>query len=108
MFGLSMQRQALYEKINRRVWKMIDQGLVDEIKSLNGIPLGRTAQYLIGVREIQRHLRGEYLLEKAIEDIRLNTRHLAKRQMTWFKKDPRVQWIDITNGMKSWEKIFEN
>lgn len=95
MFGLSMERQALYERINQRVLKMIDQGLIDEIKSLDGIGLSQTARYLIGVREIQSHLAGELSLDEAIEKIQLNTRHLAKRQMTWFKKDERIEWVEV-------------
>lgn len=96
MFGLSMERQTLYDRINLRVLKMIQDGLVDEVKSLEGLPLSRTAQYLIGVREIQGYLRGEYSLEHAVEAIQLNTRHLAKRQMTWFKKDERVEWVETS------------
>lgn len=95
-FGLRLERSELYDRINRRVGSMMDQGLVEEIRSLDPLVLSQTARFLIGVREIQEYLRGSCDRSEAVERIQLNTRHLAKRQMTWFSKDQRIEWIDVT------------
>ena len=93
IFGISMERLALYDRINRRVLKMIEDGLIVEIQSLDDKNLSQTARYLIGVREIQGFLKGEWDLNHAVERMQLTTRHLAKRQMTWFRRDERIEWI---------------
>ena len=85
-------RDILYERINLRVDIMIEQGLVQEVKSLP--ELGSTARQAIGYKEILNHLEGRVSLEQAIEDIKINTRRYAKRQLTWFKRIPNIKWID--------------
>jgi len=89
--GLELPRQELYQKINERVCTMIEAGLVEEVKSLQ--PLQQlNALQTVGYKEVFDYLNGFVSLNKAIELIQLNTRHYAKRQITWFKKDSSIQW----------------
>jgi len=95
IMGLNQDRQKLYERINNRVDEMFEEGIVEEVKALSQKNLSRTASYLIGVKEILGHFAGEYDLEQAKHLMKLNTRHFAKRQLTWFRKDKRIQWVDV-------------
>ena len=92
--GLQRPREELYSRINRRVLDMIDAGLEDEVRTL--IPY-RECQALqtVGYKEMFKYLDGEYSLEEAVRLIQLNTRHYAKRQMTWWRRDPDIRWIDL-------------
>ena len=93
IFGLNRPRQELYERIEARVEQMFENGLVEEIKSLENRNWSKTAQNIIGVREVLGYLKKEYDLKRAKELMKLNTRHLAKKQLTWFRKDQRIEWI---------------
>jgi tRNA dimethylallyltransferase len=95
IFALTRERAELYERINRRVDEMMAAGLIEEIKKLSRKELSLTAARVIGVKEVDGYLKGEYDIERAKYLIKLNTRHLAKRQMTWFRKDKRLEWIMI-------------
>lgn len=95
IFCLTRQREELYELINQRVEKMFRDGLVKEIKALSNKNLSLTGQRIIGVREVQGYLKGEYGLEQAKELLKMNTRRFAKRQLTWFRKDKRLNWLTI-------------
>ena len=92
--GLQRPREELYSRINRRVLEMIDAGLEDEVRTL--IPY-RECQALqtVGYKEMFKYLDGEYSLEEAVRLIQLNTRHYAKRQLTWWRRDPDIRWIDL-------------
>lgn len=94
--GLQVDPEILRGRINRRVDKMVDAGLVDEVKSLldKGFRDGITAQQAIGYKEIVRALDGEISLDEAIEEIKASTRRYAKRQRTWFRKDRRIHWLN--------------
>lgn len=94
IFGLNKDRQALYNAIDARVEKMFRQGLVKEVKRLLKKKLSRTAIQAIGISEINGYLEGNYSLSDAKELIKKNTRHYAKRQLTWFRKDRRIYWIE--------------
>jgi len=90
--GLELPREQLYQNINHRVDEMTKQGLLDEVKGL--IPLRKlNALQTVGYSELFKYLDGSIILEEAIEEIRKNTRHYAKRQMTWFRKDPSIKWF---------------
>lgn len=104
--GLFKPREELYRRIEERVDEMIKQGLVDEVKGLleKGYGPELNSMKAIGYREIIRYLMGEISLEGAIRLIKLHTRHFAKRQMTWFKKDPEVQWVRYPDEV---DRIFE-
>jgi tRNA dimethylallyltransferase len=95
--GLRREKEAESKRINLRVKRMIEQGLLDEVKSLlaESTPLSRQARMAIGYAEMIDHLEGKLSLDEAIEKIKINTRQLAKAQRTWFKTFRNVNWIDI-------------
>lgn len=103
IFGLNMQRAALYRKIDGRVDLMFDEGIVNEAKGLLGRGLSLTASQALGYKEVFGYLRGEYDLEEAKRLIKRNTRHFAKRQLTWFRRDKRVEWIMLDENFDSEE-----
>ena len=96
-YGLNWDRKVLYENIEHRVDEMIKAGLVDEVKGIIGMGFNKQLNSLntVGYKEIISCLEGEITLERAIELIKRNTRRYAKRQMTWFRKDRRIKWIDV-------------
>lgn len=95
VFGLKWPRQKLYDRINRRVDRMIEQGLVKELESILKAGHSKELQSLntVGYQEIIKYLDGEWTLDKAIEKIKTSTRRYAKRQMTWYKRWDFVQWL---------------
>ncbi len=98
MIGLTFDnRDLLYQRINDRVDKMIVDGLVDEVKSLMNIEgfYQSTAADGIGYKEIRSYIIGEITLSQAIEQIKQNTRRYAKRQITWFRRNPQIHWIAV-------------
>ena len=97
IIGLRREKADASSRINKRVKKMIDAGLVDEVKSLldDEKPLGKQARCAIGYAEIIEHLNGQTSLDDAIELIKINSRRLAKGQRTWFKTFQNVHWLDI-------------
>jgi len=98
IFGLLRPRNQLYARINQRVEKMFDEGLVSEVKKLLQKTLGLTAQYAIGIRELSGYFSHLYSLDKAKELVKRNTRRYAKRQLCWFRKDKRILWIDVNDN----------
>nr|WP_311565464.1 tRNA (adenosine(37)-N6)-dimethylallyltransferase MiaA [Peptoniphilus grossensis] len=94
--GLNMDRAKLYQKINQRVDKMIDLGLVDEVKNLLDEGLDKYSQSLkaIGYKEVISYLDGEIDFDEMVDLIKKNSRHYAKRQLTWFRRDKRIKWFD--------------
>ncbi len=95
-FVLTMDRERLYKRIDERVDKMFDVGLVDEVKALKdmGLTKNMTSMQGIGYKEVLAYLDGKMSLEEAKEKVKLNTRHFAKRQMTWFKREKNVIYVD--------------
>ena len=95
-FVLNPPRDILYERINQRVDIMVEKGLLKEVKSLKQMGLSKHNIYMqgIGYKEIIEYLEGDVSLETAIENIKQNTRHMAKRQVTWFKREKDVIYID--------------
>jgi tRNA dimethylallyltransferase len=100
MVGLTMARPRLYERIDARVDAQIAAGLVEETRRLlaQGIPPQAPSMQTIGYREIAAWLRGEYEFPEAVRRIKQNTRRYAKRQLTWFRRDPRIVWVDATDA----------
>jgi tRNA dimethylallyltransferase len=96
--GLSMDRAVLHDRIAARVESMWEQGWVDEVRGLldGGLAEGKTASRAIGYAQIQRHLNGELTAAEAKEETTIRTRQFARRQDTWFRRDPRIHWIDGT------------
>lgn len=95
MFGLNMDRKVLYKRIDDRVEKMFSKGLVDEARYLTGQNLSLTASQALGYKEVFGFLRNEYGLDEAKRLIKRNTRRYAKRQLTWFRRDKRIEWIIV-------------
>lgn len=96
MIGLNTERKYLYGNIDKRVNEMIEKGLLDEVRALyeKGYSKCNSVTQAIGYKELVRYLDGEITLDESIEEIKKNTRHLAKKQLTWFKADSRINWID--------------
>ena len=93
--GLEMPRPLLYERINQRVLNMVEEGLENEVKTL--IPkLHLNALQTVGYIEWVPFFNGDITKERVIDLIQQNTRHYAKRQMTWFKKDPEIKWYQAS------------
>ncbi len=91
--GLTAQRETIYNRINARVDQMIDSGLVDEARVLYG-NRERNALQTVGYRELFAYFDGIISKEEAVLEIKKNTRRFAKRQQTWFKKNPAIHWFD--------------
>ncbi len=94
-FGLRWPRPLLAKRIAERVHRMIDSGLVAEVESLAAGPVSRTARQALGYKEILEYLSGACSLEAAIETTITRTRQFAVRQERWFRRDPRIRWINI-------------
>lgn len=96
-FVLTMERKKLYERIDRRVDNMMEQGLLEEVLALRsaGIPRDGTSMQGIGYRQLYGYLEGEYSLEEAVRLIKRDTRHFAKRQLTWFRREKDVHWVEV-------------
>lgn len=95
--ALTMDRQKLYGRIEERVDKMIGDGLVEEVERLLEMGYGRglNSMQALGYKEIAAYLQGDITMEEAVRILKRDTRHYAKRQLTWFRRDGRIFWIDI-------------
>lgn len=95
-FVLTLPRDALYERIDRRVDQMMADGLEDEVRRLRaeGVQRGMTSMQGLGYREMMDYLDGTITREEAVSRIKRNTRHFAKRQLTWFRREKDVIWLD--------------
>jgi tRNA dimethylallyltransferase len=97
----SIDREYLYSRINNRVDIMMQQGFLDEVRSLNNNKLSSTAAQAIGYRQLNNYLAGKISLDEAIEQIKQESRRYAKRQITWFKRDKSIIWHNIdTNNFE--------
>lgn len=94
-FVLNVPRELLYRRIDERVDEMIKNGLLDEVKALKsrGCRRGMVSMQGLGYKEILAYLEGEYPLEEAVRILKRDTRHFAKRQLTWFRREPEVVWV---------------
>lgn len=95
-FVLNAPRELLYERIDRRVDEMLEEGLVEEVRRLKemGYQKGMVSMQGLGYKEILSYLEGEYPLEEAVRILKRDTRHFAKRQLTWFRREPEVTWVN--------------
>src|SRR6056297_1367447 len=106
--GLTRNRQELYDRINKRVEMMVENGLLKEAKEIfNKYDLDKksTARQAIGYKELFKHFKGEYDLDEAVRRIKRNTRHYAKRQLSFFKRDIEIIWYNLSEIKK--EKLFK-
>ncbi|MDQ3021757.1 MAG: tRNA (adenosine(37)-N6)-dimethylallyltransferase MiaA [Bacteroidota bacterium] len=106
--GLMLEREYLYDRINKRVGMMIEKGLTDEVRKLkdNGFHyMTYNSLNTVGVKEVFKYFEGEYDYDEMIRMIKQNTRRYAKRQMTWFRKDKRINWISVNEETTSDELV---
>ena len=94
IFGLIADREKLYQRINKRVDLMFRKGLVKEVEKLLRGTLSITSSQALGIKEVKGFLEKEYGIAKAKEILKRNTRRFAKRQLTWFRPDSRIVWLD--------------
>ena len=108
-FGLQWERKLLYQRIERRVDEMIENGLVEEVQGLivKGYSRGANSLNTVGYKEVFDYLDGKTTKEEMIRLIKQNTRHFAKRQMTWFRADNRITWIPV-HDKTDWSEIAEH
>ena len=108
-FGLNMPRETLYQRIEERVNRMVEAGLIEEVKGLldQGCPRNCVAMQSFGYKELIDYLDGKRTLDEAISLLKQNTRRFAKRQLTWFRNDPRIEWLD-TSQFSSIDGIVDN
>ncbi|MDD3520009.1 MAG: tRNA (adenosine(37)-N6)-dimethylallyltransferase MiaA [Actinomycetota bacterium] len=108
MIGLNTERKALYENIENRVNEMMKKGLLDEVKILyeKGYSECNSVTQAIGYKELIRYLNKEITFDESVKEIKKNTRHLAKKQLTWFKADNRINWIYVEDNLSQSELII--
>ncbi len=99
-------RQVLYQRIDQRVDQMVARGLVEEVQGLlnAGVPLDGTAMQAIGYKELARALTQGGDLAQAVEEVKLRSRQYAKRQLTWFRRDPNIEWIFAGKGSRLFQR----
>lgn len=111
-YALEMQRDLLYDRINKRVDLMLEEGLIDEVKNLmsNGITKENQSMQAIGYKEIIKYLEGEWDYDFAIDKLKQFSRNYAKRQLTWFRNDSNVKMIDVNefNNVSEVVKFIES
>ena len=103
IFLLERDREELYARINRRVDEMMKEGLLKEAKRLLQRKLSKTASGALGLKEMRAHVKGEASLETAIEMLKRNTRHYAKRQLSWFRHERGVETMHVGPDEKASE-----
>ena len=110
VFAINIEREKLYDRINKRVDLMIEQGLIKEVQYLlNKYTEFPTAMQALGYKEVKRYFDGEYSKEDMVEKIKMETRRYAKRQLTWFRKNKNIIWLDgLADVNDNINKILEN
>ena len=108
-FVVNTDRDLLYRRIDKRVDDMVEQGLVDEVKKLkdSGCTKDMVSMQGLGYKEILDYLQGEYSLEEALYLLKRDTRHFAKRQITWFKREKDVRWLNLPDYGYDLDKVLE-
>jgi len=108
--GLYLNRETLYQRINERVDKMLARGLIDEVRKFRGQGYGldNNAMQALGYKQVIYYLEGLMSYEEMVEAIKKETRRFAKRQYTWFKRDERIKWFDVSQDSQEAlvEKIY--
>ena len=108
LLGLIREREALYRAIEVRVESQLGRGLLRETQDLLNMGYGRQLGSMkgLGYRQVAGHLAGEYSYEEAVQRLKRDTRHFAKRQMTWFRKEPEIDWLPIQEGESAERVVF--
>lgn len=105
--GIEAPREIIYERINSRVDKMIEDGLVEEVKSLMKLK-ENVALQTVGYTEIFKYLLGEWDLDFAVSEIKKNSRRFAKRQLTWYRKEENIHWVSFQNSKEEALSLLNN
>jgi len=107
--GLTMDRDQLYTRIDRRVDLMIEEGFLEEVRSLieKGYSLNSPGMQILGYRQLAEYLEGNISFNAAVQEIKKQTRNLAKRQLTWFRREEAIEWYEI-NNQSTFSDIAEN
>jgi len=105
--GLMADREMIYDRINKRVTLMIENGLVEEARNLYS-QKDLNALNTVGYKELFQYFDGKTDLETAISEIKKNTRRFAKRQLTWFRKDPKIKWFDLNEDPENIFRYIES
>ena len=106
----ALDRQYLYDRINKRVDIMVQCGLLEEAREFYAAECGKTAVKAIGYKELEPYIKGETTLEETLEELKKQTRRYAKRQLTWFMRDKEIKWFDIdtySDTQKLDEDVFD-
>ena len=107
VYALTMDREILYDRINKRVDNMMEQGLVLEVQNIvQTYKQYPTAMQALGYKEIKQYLEGNITKEEAVETIKQQTRRYAKRQLTWFRKNKQTIWLNVNDGQEKNIKII--
>ena len=108
-FVLNVPRELLYKRIDDRIDEMLKEGLLEEVQKLKdmGYHRGMVSMQGLGYKEILAYLDGEYPLEEAVRILKRDTRHFAKRQITWFKREEDVIWLNKQEYAYDEEKILD-
>lgn len=104
--GLTRPREELYTRINARVDNMLAQGLLEEVRAVESLR-HLNALNTVGYKEMFRYLDGEWTLEAAADMVRQNSRHYAKRQLTWFNADPEMRWVNLTDTPEDLTNVMQ-
>ena len=105
--GLNFRdRQKLYDRVNLRVDLMLQQGLEQEAREVLASPLSDTSAKAIGYKELAPYINGQLPLDECVEKLKRETRRYAKRQLTWFKRDPDIQWLFV-DDYDSFEELYQ-
>ncbi|WP_373231537.1 tRNA (adenosine(37)-N6)-dimethylallyltransferase MiaA [Cohnella sp.] len=109
LIGLTMDRADLYRRIEQRIDEMLDAGLVEEVRSLlrAGVPRDAISMRGLGYKEITAYLAGEVNFAAAVEILKRDTRHFAKRQLSWFRHMKELEWVDVGDGAKNTELFIQ-
>ena len=113
IIGLRTDRETIYDRINKRVDIMFEQGLLEEAKEiLKSTDDNNTSHQAIGYKELAKYFNGEETLDEAIENIKKESRHYAKRQFTWFNRNEKIIWLDsedkIENKIEKIKELMQN
>ena len=105
--GISAPREIIYERINQRVDVMLENGLIDEARSLMDFRK-YVALQTVGYSELFRYFDGEWNLDFAVEEIKKNSRRFAKRQLTWYRKETNIHWVNFENSVQESLSLLRN
>ena len=110
IIGLNMAREQLYARIDLRVDRMMEAGLIEEARRIYEAQYDKNlpAMRSIGYQQLFSYFDGDCTLKSAVEQIKLDTRHFAKRQLTWFRRDARICWHDVTDWDKTKQSLIES